>query len=213
MGKWLAIAAALVLALLALLWFQINEPATAVASASQREAAAEPAQDPAIAQLARAAEQVREAEARGDKIDPASDAFTYAFDERVPPLLTMQAAKCYTGGINRVHRNQSVKFGYNLKIKDGKVTVHDVRVIESKISDQRLIDCFAQEIAAVTWTDNQLPDWQQEDELVISPERGMKKFTKENLEYEGDGPIGTLEAPVGPVASSREMPAEPPMFE
>ena len=28
----------------------------------------------------------------------------------------------------------------------------------------------------------------QADKLLIRPERGMKKYTKENLEYEGDGP-------------------------
>ena len=33
-----------------------------------------------------------------------------------------------------------------------------------------------------------LPDWNQDDELVIRPERGIKKFTKENMEYEGSGP-------------------------
>jgi hypothetical protein len=33
----------------------------------------------------------------------------------------------------------------------------------------------------------------------------MKKFTAENLAYEGDGPIGTIES-AGDVAGSRELP-------
>src|SRR5690606_26923845 len=135
------------------------------------------------AELAAAAQKMRELQAHGGKIDPASDAFTYRFDERVTPELTMRAAKCYTGGLNRVHRNQKVKLGYNLKIKDGVVTVHDIRVLETTIHDQALVDCFGREVAKTTWRDDQLPDWQQEDELLIRPERGMKKFTAENLAY------------------------------
>ena len=63
------------------------------------------------------------------------------------------------------------------------------------------------EVAKTTWTDEQLPDWEQDEELVISPERGMKKFTKENMAYEGDGPITKGEAPI-PVAASREEPLD-----
>ena len=211
MTKWLAAATVIVLALLALLWIQIREPAAAVAPTPAREVAAAPVVTGSphnASELALAAQKVREAAARGDKIDPASDSFTYRFDEAVPPMLTMNAAKCYTGGLDRVHRNQKVKLGYKIQIKDGVVSVHDVKVVESTINDQKLINCFIAEVAKTTWRDDQLPDWQQDDELVIRPERGMKKFTAENLAYEGDGPIGKLEAPVGPVAASREEPID-----
>lgn len=209
MAKWLAAASVIVLALLALLWVQLQEPAAAVTPTPRREVAvAAPSGSPTTAaELAAAAQKMRELQAQGGKIDPASDSFTYRFDERVTPELTMNAAKCYTGGLNRVHRNQKVKLGYNLKIKDGVVTVHDVRVVQTTIDDKTLVDCFVREVAKTTWTDEQLPDWQQEDELVIRPERGMKKFTAENLAYEGDGPIGKLEDP-GPVAASREEPLD-----
>lgn len=211
MAKWLAAATVLVLALLALLWVQIHEPAAAVTptpAAKAEATAVAPSGSPRnAAELAALAEKARELQEKGGKIDPASDAFTYRFDEQVTPKLTMQAAKCYTGGLDRVHRNQKVKLAYNVKIKDGVVSVHDVRVVESTINDQTLVDCFTREVAKVTWTDEMLPDWAQEDELVIRPERGMKKFTAENLAYEGDGPIGKLEDP-GPVAASREEPIE-----
>lgn len=211
MAKWLAAATVLVLALVALLWVQIHEPAAAIAPAppAQAEVAAVvPSGSPKNArELAVLAERARELQAKGGKIDPASDAFTYRFDEQVTPKLTMQAAKCYTGGLDRVHRNQKVKLGYKIGIKDGVVYVRDVRVLESTIDNPKLVECFAREVASVTWTDEQLPDWEQDDELVIRPERGMKKFTAENLAYEGDGPIGTLENP-GPVAASREEPLE-----
>jgi hypothetical protein len=207
MGKWLAAATVIVLALLALLWIQIREPAAAVSAPTRDVAQAAPTQLSTPNDLAIAAAKVREAQAQGGKVDPASDAFTYKFDETVPPMLTMSAAKCYTGGINRVHRNQKTKLGYKIAIKDGVVSVSDVKVVETTINDQALNDCFVREVAKVTWRDDELPDWAQDDELVIRPERGMKKFTKENLEYEGDGPIGKLEDP-GYVHTSREQPVD-----
>lgn len=211
MAKWLAAATVVVLALLALLWIQIREPAAAVAPSPKADVAA-PAAAPAApttaSELAIAAQKMREAQASGGKIDPASDSFTYRFDESVTPNLTMNAAKCYTGGLNRVHRNQKTKLAMKMHIKDGVVSVSDVKIVETTIPDKALNDCFVREVAKTTWTDEQLPDWQQDEELVIRPERGMKKFTAENLAYEGDGPIGKLEAPVGPVAASREEPID-----
>jgi hypothetical protein len=106
-----------------------------------------------------------------------------------------------------VHRNQKTKLAMKLQIKSGVVSVSDVKMVETTINDKALNDCFLREVAKTTWTDEQLPDWQQEEELVLRPERGMKKFTAENLAYEGDGPVGKLEDP-GPVAASREQPLD-----
>jgi len=58
-----------------------------------------------------------------------------------------------------------------------------------------MVECFKREVAATHWHDDSLPDWSAPDELVIRPERGMKKFTKENLEYEGSGPDFTHREP------------------
>jgi hypothetical protein len=208
MGKWLAAATVALLALLALLWLQIREPATAVAAPPTQVAQAAPAQTLSTANdLAVAAQKVREAQTESGKIDPASDAFTYRFDEQVTPQLTMNAAKCYTGGLNRVHRNQKTKLNLKLQIKNGVVTVSDVKIAETTIADKALNDCFVREVAKTTWSDEGLPDWAQDEELVIRPERGMKKFTAENLAYEGEGPIGKLES-AGPVAASREQPLD-----
>jgi hypothetical protein len=210
MAKWLAAATVVVLALLALLWLQIREPAAAVAAAApkQQVAAAQPPTQLATANdLALAAQKIREAQAQSGKLDPASDAFTYRFDEQVTPQLTMNAAKCYTGGLNRVHRNQKTKLNLKLQIKNGVVSVSDVKIAETTIADKALNDCFIREVAKTTWSDEQLPDWAQDEELVIRPERGMKKFTAENLAYEGEGPIGKLES-AGPVAASREQPID-----
>jgi hypothetical protein len=206
MSRWLAAGTVVVIALLAMLWLQIRTPAAApVTVAAKRADVAAPVAQPAAAGLAAVAKQVAVAEAKPHKLDPASDAFFYKFDEQVPPALTAEAAKCYQGGIHRVHRNAKVKLGYTIKIKDGVLSVADVKVVESTVNDKALETCFAREVAKVTWNDDELPDWAQNDELVIRPERGMKKFTAANNAYEGSGPIGKLES-AGDVAGSRELP-------
>ena len=45
---------------------------------------------------------------------------------------------------------------------------------------------------------------------MIRPERGMKKFTKDNLDYEGSGPVEKVTVQPAPRPSSREMPAFQP---
>jgi hypothetical protein len=188
--KWLAALGLVVAALVVLLFLQMREDVT-VDVAKKEPVTVQPVKQVASAVpagLADVAAKVQEAKANEGKVDINSDAFFIRFDELVPQLTTRNAAKCYTGGLGRVHRNQKVKLAFKDTIKNGVVTITDVKVVESTINDQALIDCFVREVAATTWNDDGLPDWQQDDELVIRPERGMKKFTKENMEYEGSGP-------------------------
>ena len=188
--KWLAALGLLVAALLVLLFLQLHEDVK-VDVAKKEPVTVQPVKQVASAAssgLADVAAKVQEAKANEGKIDINSDAFFIRFDELVPHLTTRNAAKCYTGGLGRVHRNQKVKLAFKDTIKNGVVSITDVKVVESTINDQALIDCFVREVAATTWSDDGLPDWTQDDELVIRPERGMKKFTKENMEYEGSGP-------------------------
>ena len=206
MGKWLAAATVALIALLAILWLQIREPAAAATVAPKQIVAATVTSQARVAELRKIGAQVASAEPKAGKLDPRSDAFFYKFDEAIPPALTREAAKCYTGGLHRVHRNAKVKLGYKITIKDGVLGISDVKVIESTVHDKTLEECFAHAVGTVTWTDDSLPDWAQDDELVIRPERGMKKFTAENLAYEGEGPVKKLETPVGNTAGSRELP-------
>jgi hypothetical protein len=188
--KWLAALGLVVAALLVLLFLQLHEDVK-VDVAKKEPVTVQPVKQVAAVEpsgLSVAAAKVQEAAANEGKVDINSDAFFIRFDELVPQLTTRNAAKCYTGGLGRVHRNQKVKLAFKDTIKNGVVTITDVKVVESTINDQTLIDCFVREVQGTTWNDDGLPDWTQDDELVIRPERGMKKFTKENMEYEGSGP-------------------------
>jgi nucleoid-associated protein YgaU len=191
MKKLLAVGAAAVLGLLVLIWYQLHTPAEAApAPAPQAEAARAPA-PVARAQstgLAQAAAKVAEETGKPEKVDPASDAFFYKFDDLQPHLLDKAAATCYTGGLHRVGRNAKLKLAFKDKIVNGDVTVTDVKIVDDTIHDKELTDCFVREVSNTKWHDDSLPDWTQDDELVIRPERGMKKYTKENMDYEGSGP-------------------------
>jgi hypothetical protein len=191
--KLLAGLSVVVIALLVLIWLQMREePAAPVAEKPTVQPVVTVAKaDQSFQQAVEKIQKAQDAAAANEgKIDINSDAFFVKFDDLIPQMLTRNAAKCYTGGLNRVHRNQKVKLRFKDHIKNGVVTVTDLQLVadETTIHDKALVDCFMREVANTTWTDPELPDWDQDDELVIRPERGMKKFTKENMEYEGSGP-------------------------
>jgi len=197
MGKWLVGAGIAILVMLVLLWRQLDDSSAAapppvkpdVATSAQPTTAPLPAAaKPAAAQpIAEAPAAVTQPEAK-KKIDIQSDEFFYKFQEMVPARLSRNAVKCYEGISKRVHRNQNVVFKFKVKIKDGVVTITDTAVERSTLGDTNaaLETCFLQEIARTTWTDEALPDWEADDQLTISPERGLKKYTRENMEYVGE---------------------------
>jgi len=190
MAKWLLAGSLALIALLVMIWRELHATADASTTSTALLAPAAPAPAaPAVSPpLAKAVQDVSAAAAQPGKIDPASDEFFYRFDDLQPAMLTRKAATCYTGGLHRVHRNQKVKLAFKDRIKNGVVTVEDVKVVESTIDDPELVACFVKEVQNTQWHDDGLPDWTQDDQLVIRPERGMKKYTKENMEYEGSGP-------------------------
>jgi hypothetical protein len=199
--KLLAALSVVVVALLVLIWLQLREPTSAPVVTEKptvQPVVTLAKADQSFQEAVEKVKKAQEAEAANEgKISVNSDAFFVKFDDLIPQMLSRNAAKCYTGGLSRVHRNQKLKLRFKDHIKNGVVTVSDVQVVtdESTITDKALVDCFVREVSNTTWTDAELPDWDQDDELVIRPERGMKKHTKENMEYEGSGPDFTVRAP------------------
>lgn len=192
MRKWLAGAFAL-LVLVVLLWMQIrsHDPEPVVAQhAAAPAAAAVPAVALAVAKgppatVQAAPEEDLDLPDRSGKIDPKSDEFFNKFDEVVPRELTRNAARCYEGRHGSLHRNQKLSLRFKTRIRNGEVTIRDVTIKESTLNDAALEACFFQEVARSTWKDGDLPDWEQDDELVLRPERGMKKFWRDNMDYVG----------------------------
>ncbi len=193
MRRWLTPALSIaVVAAAALLWIELRAPAESAAATSRPPpvVAAPPRAAPAPAPIAPPAPAVAAATAPArETLDPQSDAFFYRFDEVVPANLSRAAAECYEGA-RKVHRNQKLKLGFKVQIAQGVVTIKDVKVLQSTLDYAGLEACFIRAVSGVSWTDDELPDWIQDDELVIRPERGMKKYARDNLRYEGDGPTG-----------------------
>lgn len=193
MGKWLATGGIVVLALLLLLWREMrpteaksapvkpHEPAVAQAPVAAQAPAATPA-----AMAPAADEPVAAADTKPAKLDPRTDEFFYRFDETIPKVVTRNAAKCYEGRHGQLHRNQKLSLRYKVKVVGGEVQVRDVTIKESTLGDSALETCFIQEVQRSTWKDDQLPDVEIDDELVLRPERGMKKFWRDNMDYVGD---------------------------
>lgn len=196
--KWLAVAAVVIVAALIFLWKQMGSDSEVIPSATAARPAAaaiattptERAREERVKAAAKLAEEAKEAATVDDgkpkKVDAMSDEFFYKLPERVPKMLGKAAAKCYEGIAKKVHRNENVVFDFKTKVKDGVVTISDVKVNRSTISQTGLQTCFAQEIGRVTWTDDTLPDWEGDDQLTISPERGLKKFMQDNVDYVGE---------------------------
>lgn len=192
MKKLLAIGTIGLVALLGLIWYQLHAPAEAAPAPAPAPAApAEVAQPaPAKAGLQQVAAKVAEANEQSKKLDPASDAFFYAFDDRAPREPQVNAATCYSGGLHRVHRNQKLKLWVDVRIRDGEVTYNNVTIDpDTTITDKTLVDCMVKEVGSTHWHDDSLPDYDlPHDEVLIRPERGMKKYTQEDRDYQGDGP-------------------------
>jgi hypothetical protein len=147
---------------------EVNKPAVEVASpTTDAKAAAEPSKD---------------------KMDPSSDEFFFKHDEIVIPMMMRQAVKCWENlppdKRAQFHRNQSMVATFKQRIRNGVVTIHDLEVTRTSIKDPALEACFVQQLRSTTWTNERLPDWDQEDTIKLGP-RTLKKYTRENIEADG----------------------------
>ena len=198
MKKLLAIGAVALLALVALLWYQMHEPVDVAAAAPAAPAQAiAPTSAPAATGLQKAVAKVAAAETKSDKMETDSDEFFYTFQDVVTQVVTRNAvSKCYVGGLHSVDRHAKVKFTFKETIRDGKMKVTDVKVAESTINDPQMIACMQKEIESSTMENGRWPDYEQPDMALIRPESNSHKFSKEAMSYEGSGPDFTKDHPI-----------------
>lgn len=198
MAKWLAAGGVALAVVLFLLWRQLDS-ADAAAPATQPKPTAVATERDALADAKKVAAEehakagivepvkVARTDGKADKVDVLSDDFFYRFQEVVPAVLSRKAAACYEGRseAQRLNRNQKLTLEFHIKIKDGEVTISDVHPSANTIKDAALEICFTQAVIRSGWHDDTLPDWEADDQLVIRPERGLKKYMKSNMEYVG----------------------------
>ncbi|HLL21535.1 MAG TPA: hypothetical protein VK427_05360 [Kofleriaceae bacterium] len=192
--KSLAVAALALIAILVAMWQQTQtSEATPARTANAPAVAAAPlisTSAPAVREVAAVAAPVVPAQpaASAEKYDPQSDEFFFKHDEMVVPQVMKSVVKCWEAldpaKRATIHRNQSIVIKFKQKIVNGTVTISGAEVERSSLKDAALEACFSKQVLATTWHDDKLPDWEQDDEVKISP-RVLKKYTRENIEYVG----------------------------
>jgi hypothetical protein len=179
-GKLLSIGALGVVALLILLWYQMQAgPATAAPNPGKPAAApaarAAPAPSPALQAIA--AVPSSQEESKDGKVAVASDEFMRRFTDSAPRRVSGPAMRaCYHGGLSRKGHDQLITVDFKETIKDGEITMSNVHAKESTLNDPEMESCMLNAIAHVHWHDDALPDYSQDDEVTITPERVNKKY-------------------------------------
>ncbi len=113
-----------------------------------------------------------ELQERAHKLSPRAAAFIERVDDLYPRHLYAAAAGCYEGGIQRDYK---MRFAYKLAGVGGEVRVTDARLIYSNFEDGKLEGCMREAILGAHWRDDEMPDFTDEDELLVRV-RGMKKY-------------------------------------
>ena len=194
MGKWLAAGGVVLLALVILLWYEMQSSGAIAAPTTNTkpvaQAEAEPQHPAPVAHAIAAAAVTTE---QPGKIDPASDAFFNQFTDKLPSIVSGNALrKCYSSpGLHRRDRDAFLTLEFVDTIKNGEVTISNVRVKKSSLSDPALESCMIAEVARSHWHDDSLPDTSQPDEVTINPERIVKKYVDDGYE----GPLAPPNTP------------------
>ncbi len=188
--KWLAVAAAVVVAALLGLWYQARSPGTSAAAANPPEPAAVVVRHPDRGAPPGAAPadddaplpaNVRPAGTLAPEDDPGpikkySEPFWERVDETYSRRLLEFASDCYHGG---KERKQKLKLAFRFDIAAGKVSVRDVRVVESTLGDPALEACMTKAVAAAAFDDPDMPDWSSsadEEETLLIRISTLKRF-------------------------------------
>lgn len=111
------------------------------------------------------------------KLDPASEEFFLRFDEMIASRLTKEAASCYRGN---QQRDQKVKFSFIKHVKDGRVTLSNVKIVTSTLTDPTLQSCMFDKVANFNnWKDDEFPDITGLEDEVLIRIRALKKHQQE----------------------------------
>jgi len=192
--KWLAVAAAVVAAALLVLWYEVRSSGTPAASAST-DAPVAPA--PKVERKSANLDAPMTATALSDDealppgvrpfgtkapedetgpIKKFSEPFWERVDEVYSRKLLGYAADCYEGGKDR---KQKLKVSFKYDIVAGKVSVRDVRMVESTLGDAALEACMVKAIAGASFEDKNMPDWSsapEDEETLLVRISTLKRF-------------------------------------
>lgn len=126
------------------------------------------------------------------KLEPTSPAFITRVDDVIPARLYREAAhRCYDA---RQPPDQKVRLAIRLRIEGGELYVHEATVLDGTVQDPGITECIRSAVAGATWREDDMPDWEGEDELLVRL-GGMKKHfdvEEQDDSDEGHWPYGQV---------------------
>lgn len=197
MAKWLVAVGALVVALGVLLWQLATPPRPVVAHT--RDASSAPHSDmqtmavqrtPKISAVPPSQDDSEPSTAEPEPkfLVPGGDKFNYRLDVAIPDQFRAAGAHCYDPNKHKLDPNLTLKISLQLRVVEGEVSATDVSVAKSELNNQELEQCFVSAVKQARWYHEDLPDWNEEQELFIRL-RALKKYESrrqmmEEEEYE-----------------------------
>ena len=129
------------------------------------------------------------------KLDAKSEAFFDKLDMEVPRTLYRKALHCYKDGSDK---DQKIKFLYKMRSINSEVQITETKVVANTLTDDSTSECIQLAIKNAVWKDEEMPDYEGDDELLIRL-GAFKKFMPEDWEPKETAYTGPNEdsAPIG----------------
>ncbi len=113
--------------------------------------------------------------AESAQLDPESEEFSAQLDVRIPDRFRAGLARCDRKGFDP---DAKISFSYTLTIKSGVVSASNVHIENSDLGDKTLENCMTGSIEATRWTDPELPDFSEDQDLFLRI-RSLDKYLDE----------------------------------
>jgi hypothetical protein len=99
------------------------------------------------------------------KLDPKSAEFIELIDDIIPRRLYGTVTdRCYNGN---APDHEKIKIGIRARSVSGMFMVTEAHVMKSNISDKQMEECILTAVKGASWPAEEMPDWEDEDELFI----------------------------------------------
>lgn len=189
MVKWLVAIGALVVALGVLLWQLAAPPRPVVAHTldasptPQSDAQAIAIQRTPNNPVVRNDVEPSETEPKPELLVPGGDKFNHRLDVAIPDQFRAAAAHCYDPNELKLDPNLTLKISLQLRVVQGEVSATDVSIAKSELNNQELEQCFVSAVKQGRWYHEDLPDWNEEQELFIRL-RALKKYESRRQMFE-----------------------------
>lgn len=114
--------------------------------------------------------------AESAQLDDQSEEFSRAVDVTIPDRFRASLAGCNRKGFDP---DAKISFSYTLTIREGVVSASNVKIEKSDLGDSALENCMLGAIQGARWTDPELPDFSEDQDLFLRI-RSLNKYLDED---------------------------------